>query len=714
MPMNSIFLPGCTPIPLAHYLKALGVLRLVSEQLPAASVRGRWRNDVFVLEAEFDEAALIRFFLNDYRPTPILAPWNGGSGFYPSDNQKAIAALEATTDDRRAPYRAALAVAHACVADLRLTDKPDKEAKEKLLLACRNRLPEEALAWLDCAYVLTDAGAKFPPLLGTGGNDGRLEFTNNFMQRLTEVIDSDGRPTKGSAGWLQSALFNTTSDKSAYGAPIGQFFPGGAGGFNAGPGFEGRGMVNPWDYLLMMEGAVLFAAASVKRLGVTGDGTLVYPFCVRQAGVGYGSAAASDEKDARCEMWMPLWENSTNLAELQALLGEGRAQVGGRTARTGVDFMRAAVSLGVDRGISGFQRYGFQVRNGLAYFATPLDRVAVRRNTKVDLLADVETWLERFRSKAASTNPEPPSSVARALRVLEDAIFGLCREGNPANVQQVLIALGQGEKAMARSLRWTRESAFLRPITGLSTRWLHEANNGSTEFRLAASLAATAGRYGQDWRPWRAHLEPVAGGIGGKTWFHWLDLDSNDVCWHEGSPVDVLNAAFARRLVRAEQAGLDALPDRTQVPVSLADVAAFIEGQINDALFADLLWGCSLIDFAPPFEPLRGPSREGGESRPPAFFALLKLAFAGRLEDGIRIPLQAAIHQRAAAGDSLRASELAVRRLRASGVVPAIDRAPMDRDAARRAAAALLFPLGPKQLSALREAVARPALQPAT
>lgn len=72
---------------------------------------------------------------------------------------------------------------------MNLCEKPTPDQKEELLLLCRNTLPEPALQWLDAAYVLTDDGAKYPPLLGTGGNDGRLEFTNNFMQRITEVMD---------------------------------------------------------------------------------------------------------------------------------------------------------------------------------------------------------------------------------------------------------------------------------------------------------------------------------------------------------------------------------------------------------------------------------------------------------------------------------------------------------------------------------------------
>ena len=59
-------------------------------------------------------------------------------------------------------------------------------------------------------------------------------------------------------------------------APIGQFFPGAAGGANATSGFDAASAVNPWDFVLMIEGALLFAATSVKRLESGGDGSLVY------------------------------------------------------------------------------------------------------------------------------------------------------------------------------------------------------------------------------------------------------------------------------------------------------------------------------------------------------------------------------------------------------------------------------------------------------
>lgn len=62
---DDLALPGCTPEPLIAYLKALGVLRLVSEQKDPGA-RGFWRNDVFWLRSTLDRDALVKFFLEEY------------------------------------------------------------------------------------------------------------------------------------------------------------------------------------------------------------------------------------------------------------------------------------------------------------------------------------------------------------------------------------------------------------------------------------------------------------------------------------------------------------------------------------------------------------------------------------------------------------------------------------------------------------------------
>jgi CRISPR-associated protein Csx17 len=78
-------LEGCRPTPLASYLKALGILRLVAEQKDAHA-RGSWHADRFHLRTTLDREALLRFLLEEYRPTPIIAPWNGRAGFLEGEN----------------------------------------------------------------------------------------------------------------------------------------------------------------------------------------------------------------------------------------------------------------------------------------------------------------------------------------------------------------------------------------------------------------------------------------------------------------------------------------------------------------------------------------------------------------------------------------------------------------------------------------------------
>jgi CRISPR-associated protein Csx17 len=48
-------------------------------------------------------------------------------------------------------------------------------------------------------------------------------------------------------------------------AAIGQFFPAAAGGDNSSSGFRAKSLLNPWDFILMIEGAVVFAGQQWPR-----------------------------------------------------------------------------------------------------------------------------------------------------------------------------------------------------------------------------------------------------------------------------------------------------------------------------------------------------------------------------------------------------------------------------------------------------------------
>lgn len=682
--MNEHRLAGCRPVPLAYYLKALGVLRLVSEQVDVGA-RGSWNRGVFVLQTRLARDELEAFFRERYAPTPIVGPWGARSGFFPGGSEKSarealdaiMASDGAAGHERLARFREVITAVRGLLETLGIREKDDVKArKRELMQACRARLPDDVLGWLDACYVLTSEGSKFPPILGTGGNEGSGSYTSGFAQQVVEcVVERKHDEALARALWDQAAAGATSSQTP------GHFLPGAV---------EARAQLTAWDYLLCLEGAILFAAALVRR-GEQAPGVMAAPFTVRAVSAGYGSAAP---EKSRGEIWLPLWDRATSLGELVHVLREGRADVGKRPARNGTDFARAISTLGVDRGITAFQRYGFLERNGLSYFATPLDRMKVVRRPAVALLGEIDGWLDNFRRRASGDRA--PAAAGRALRNLDEAILDLCRQEDPLRRRAVLVALGRCERMMARSQRWAQE-AWLKPVPPLSRAWLARCE-GSVELRLAAALASVHGRYGDRWLWLRQHLEPVTVSRAGRHLrVQWQDKHERDVVWTDGDLITSLTRTLTRRLLAAEKVGVAMYGDRHVIDVDLGDVADFLEGRVDERVLADLLWGCSLLDWAAIGEEKERalPRREpAGTPWPGAFYGLLALCFAGHKVRQVEVPLVPRIQRLAAAGRGGEASRAASRRLRASGLAPAVPVMEVRGELARRTAAALVFPLG--------------------
>jgi len=587
-----IELTGCAPTPLLNYLKALGVLRLVSEQKDP-DVRGYWQGTRFFLKADWGSETLDGFFLHEYRPTPITAPWNGGSGYYPKDNRAYLEAIRGSRADRLATLRETIETAYAIIDAMQLKDKPSKTEKNTLLLECRNQFPDIAVQWLDAAVVLTDDGLKLPPLLGTGGNDGRFEFTTNFLKHLIAIINvDDGSPTSESVGWLEAALWGECRPSLVKG-PVGQFHPGLAGGPNSRQGFDGEGLVNPWDYILALEGALTFAAHVTHRLG-TNSQWLSYPFTVAAVGAGEGSLALADEKSARAEMWLPIWERPATFRELSRLLAEGRVRVGKQIARSGLDFARACANLGVDRGINAFQRYGFLNRAGKSYLATPLERVSVARNRNADILADLDDrhWLAKAQSYARTSSA--PTHFQKGLLRVEALMMKVYQKPSPELVQELLAALGKLDWAVSRS----KDVRGHVPPIRLSGAWIAAAYDGTWPFRVALGLASI-------WHPkvggFRQYITSVSQAG------EWDSQGLSRTVWIPGRLLPSLAQILDRRLVdwgRPDPEGR-AESQRDKSPgifdgvlkTPLSDVLFFIDDDRWDVHIESLLYGLSLVDF---------------------------------------------------------------------------------------------------------------------
>ena len=826
-------LDGCATMPLAHYLKALGVLRLVAEQVDG-DARGWWDGDHFRLATLLNREELETFFLCDYQPTPLVSPWNKGSGFFVEKNS-GVPPLEKSTSRRFAGFRSGIKASHAQLEQLSKADKRirdikaeakkngrrgpnsgggrdgfeedyeeltrerdqaqknrdrisglkskdvdraknqfkaaqdrvkdadeyrklldvrdaeetrvreanDKETKrvadrhlkdvfsqlknsnnyKRRLSSAENRfkrlkaelIPSVRLSWrgmhrewMDAAMVLADDGTpKFPALLGTGGNDGNLDFTNNFMKRIGEVFDlgsDDGKPRPATPAWVSGALWGQSIPGNLSGQPVGQYLPGTAGGANNANGPDSDSLVNPVDFIMMLEGAIAFTSSASHRLGSSESSRAASPFVVNACGAAYASASADDES-ARGEQWMPLWSRPSTYGELRRLLAEGRAQIGTRTAREPLDLARAVRRLGTARGIRAFQRYGYIERNGQSNLAVPLGRFDVvdRPSEHLACIDDLDLWLRRLRREARDGNA--PARLATVEKRLIDALFAVTeRPGSPECWQGVLSQLKEAEETMARGSGFAAQ-----PIPRLRPEWVTATYDGTAEYRLALAFALQARGFrreaGTPIDPIRRHWLPLdrkrprrfatTGTGAGAT----LDVQP-DVVMQGRRGLDDAIALVERRLVEASQREGRHLPLKAapRASAGIADLSALLAGGVDLDRTLTLARALMALDreaWAEQYVPIESPRAFEWPDDGWLAIRLCTLPWPLRTLSGFELDIGAdpALVRRLAAGDAASAFALASRRLGAAGVRCTVRACAAAPDTARLWAAALAFPI---------------------
>lgn len=796
-------LNGCAPVPLANYLKALGILRLVSEQADCQA-RGWWDGERFCLLTALSPEELEAFFLKTYEPTPILSPWNKGSGFFKPDDP-AMRPLEKSAAPRFGRFRGGIKAGRDVIGDiaradlviraikartktarksfqtpaqweavkasdsyreivasieeqLKMNALPERRAAElkdgletlrsiisepsgppskneakhlkesrgykQLLAAAENRFKalKSALVpecrrqwrgghaeWVAAAVVPGEQGKLgWPSLLGTGGNDGNLDFTNNFMQQLANVFDvkSDlGSPKAAAAPLLKNSLWEEPSNGLVASA-IGQFQPGAAGGANSSTGFEDGMLANPWDFIFMLEGAILLSSRVTRRLDPAAAALASAPFAVHSHAAGF--ATPGSEKAKRGEQWMPLWRQPAKLPEVSAMFGEGRVQLGRQTANRPVDIVRAISRFGVARGIEAFVRYGYLERNGQSTLAVPLGQVEVRERPRAYLIDDLAGWVGQIQRRSRDKNA--PSRLAVAEKRLVEAVFAaLTHDHTPERWQAILLA-----GADVESLQASGTAFEAGPIPPLRPEWVAAADDGSAEVRLALALGSAAARY-----------EPhPRGRPADSVRHHWLPLDERArnfmtaearlvnhprVVAAGRDTIRDLSAVVERRLIEATMDGQrhSRLVAAAGCDACLEDLASFLAGQLDVDLIVGLArafmaidWGKWKRDCAISPESVAASDRaeiaEGPRTPPHIDETWLSLRLCllpcplGKSHD---IPADERIVRPLMAGDAPRAIEIARRRLIAVGIRPPFLAGMAGAEITRLWAAALVFPI---------------------
>jgi CRISPR-associated protein Csx17 len=729
--MNEINLAGCSASSLAGYLKAMGILRLVADQIDETA-RGCWKDGNFVLKTKLPKADLSSYFLDKYIPSPIISPWSGRAGFLEGDGEKQskrkgaiiIDRIERSRGDRFSLYRDVItSIRNVSVitrldrarAELKALEKKKQskhltqeehdrlsarkretsDLKGALLLALRGELKDSFLPWVDACFALVMDKSSPGPLLGSGGNEGSMDFSINHIGYLLDLIDENfDKPTPLAKNLLGITLYGETGLLDST-SNIGFLDTLATGGVNMSAGFEGHPSGNTWDSVLAMEGAVLFASATTKKLESTDSGRPSFPFSVSPSYAGEGSIAARES--ARPELWLPLWHAPASAKELIALLAEGRATLGRHQVENGIDMLQALSLLGVDRGIAAFERYGFYERRGKGYFVAAYlgshDVPAAAFDNWMLRGLGQNQWLSRFRRFAQGAHAATRFLVLR--KRLEDRLFAFSgREPSKAEAQSLLVLLGETQFALSSSAK-AREA--VRPIPTLSEQWVAAADDDTPAFRIAKALAGLRG-VREEPLPLRAQLFPVH-----RKSNQWMTPEADEkvriYTGRKGRLIDTLRTLLERRFWLAEKLEIRDKPLDGAAGVTLEDIDAFLGDDTMDERIAALLPGLSLCEIPRDIE------RGGGSGAVPAAFALLRLSLTpnrtlrslGLLPERIRLPVPAGMLAQLAAGNrGNRAVQTAWRRLRASGLAPilSLDALPGENSILPwRAGAALLIPL---------------------
>lgn len=660
--MTRHVLTGIQPQPLASYLAGLGLIRLLGEQADP-NLTAAWSDGGLVIESTIEDLAT--WLAERYAPTPLLSPWNGGSGFGEKDvtPKETLDALLSHSSPRLVQFRAAVVVARAVAG----YHRSGRWTKERTVQEFRNRCPDALLPWIDASVVLTDGNAFFPPLLGTGGNDGRLDFSTNFHQRILDLFDDTSKGHARSLAYARDLLSGAQVERLAD-ASVGQFDPAGAGGPGSSPFGAAGSVVNPWAYVLLVEGALLFAS-SVTRRNQHGVGRAAIPFTVFASPDGSPSGAAKEE--SRGEIWTPLWTQGFTLSEIRQFFADARASWRGRPAQRAVEFYAATRTLGVARGADSFIRYGLHRRNGLAFVAVPLERVDVRDKPEVRLVARVEDWASQVRRADTST------AVGGWVRRFDAAHLAYVRDGGAMALGRLLAALTDLEQAVGRSGR-LRDNVSVRIPPGAADFLAVLAEADCPELRVAMGIASCATRPGRDAirgpaksmrqlllpidpaRRWRD--TPVVAGFGLRPL---REVLADVLVWRSRTAAE-----------EDDQMKFRGVPTfRYGIPVPAGDLHAFAAGRLDDGALNLWLRACLALGW----HNVR-PDWAGGDRIPLVPLLGLLHPFAdglteqGAASDTPRFALSPDWAVRLAAGQVLDVHRDAVRRLRQAGwqAVPAL------------------------------------------
>jgi CRISPR-associated protein Csx17 len=616
--METLNLRGCRHDILGHYLKAIGLLRVLARcadrdhRDPGAE--GWWDlgQAYFCLRSERYPTMekLVEFFEKAYRPTPVMAAWN-----------KDVGGTRRIADSFFASSEWEIATGYASEV-VSVADKK-KPANEKKLTAAeaysayRDDPRHDLSEVLDAVAVPRFCRSSDNPLFLAKGIAGRAHLWRSYWEYLeifARLRKAKKRDDFNSHLAATLAGCGTADPAKGKGTP---FFPDAVKGYNIGSGWVQESYpFNALDYVLAVEGAFALRGSAARAIGSGSKRFAAFPF-VFDAGEDLVDDS-NEIKGTASALWLPLWSSPTTFAELASFIGDAQARLPGKEARFSAEFVRALNAQGVDAGFSGWQEFRFKMKGSRVPWITtgryvgaspvqghPADISRANATLLNRALAPLDNngFLDQFDRRGKKVDSGSPQSVRAAINA---AMEMAALEPTPHHCMALLASIFSAcsQMCVSESFRERlrgRRASFFEALPMEEWNELLGPLEDQAEFRVARSLASITGLQRQSngnhsaVQPMLGSLLPLKRGGSGLYlpekkggWTHQDVWTGSDLSYD-------LTAVLQRRYMdslKDEQPALCAV-----YGAELDDVLAFLRGGLDDRLVARWTEAMSLIGW---------------------------------------------------------------------------------------------------------------------
>jgi len=493
--MPVLQLKGCHYEPLGDYLKALGIFRLIAEQLDPTA-RCWWKDGIFHLWLNGDayypldgctckipsdqaseaerQAWLQEWFLNSVEISPFLLPWQSRSGFF---SQKGEAAKLICKDTHQLQKLAQTMVDLSHVYEqpvqaARQWFEKDRDEgntqKNDLIRLIRNLVRNPSMIQFCDALATFRKNPKqadnptWQPFMGkAGAAESSGHSGTAWLKALEKCFQSPGSKSKEASS---SSLFDNNFPILEDEFSLGIFWPVGKDDPNLAQNLKGGRLGNPWNVVFLFE-ALPFLAGSLSRKISAKKAVPTFPFFTTATLGGHPSLSTDDDREGaspcKGELWMPIWNRPASPADLETLFSEGRIGTHGTKLNRGRDFVSALSRFGARKGIASFSRFGVFDRSGsgtqTTRIAAYLGYYVAKFNAEFSLLQSLDDFGSSVDQRVTKKNTETKPRIKKAAQAFLDAYMEAHQlpsrdaQENRLRSFQVLVAASRFEREMEKT-----------------------------------------------------------------------------------------------------------------------------------------------------------------------------------------------------------------------------------------------------------------------